>query len=122
MSGGSTMRQKTINFLFDKVMWYVLYFLPIILLIITSVNGTPTSISNMLTTIGIDISTSNIIYTTFVDMFGQGGLFELFINNDIFIYITYFIGLYLLHFVIDISLFIIKLTRKWLDNVIGGVE
>lgn len=116
------MRQKTINFLFDKVMWYVLYFLPILLILITSINGTPTSISTMISTLGIDISTSNIIYTTFVDIFGQGGLFELFTNNDIFIYITYFVGVYLLHFVIDISLFIVKLTRKWLDSVIGGVE
>lgn len=103
-------------------MWYVLYFLPILLILIISINGTPTSISTMISTLGIDICTSNIIYTTFVDIFGQGGLFELFTNNDIFIYITYFVGVYLLHFVIDISLFIVKLTRKWLDSVIGGVE
>lgn len=111
-----------INFLFDKVMWYILYFLPIILLLITSINGTPITVSSMLSTIGFNVSTNNIIYTTFVDIFGVGGLFELFTNNDVFIYITYFVGMYLIHFVIDVSLFIVKLTRKWLDGIVGGVE
>lgn len=103
-------------------MWYVLYFLPILLLLITSINGNPITISNMLNTIGVNISTNNIIFTTFVDIFGTGGLFELFTNNDVFVYITYFVSMYLIHFVVDISLFIVKLTRKWLDSVVGGVE
>lgn len=116
------MRQKTINFVFDKIMWYVLYFLPILLMLITSINGTPISISNMLSSVGINISTNNIIYTTFVDTFGAGGVFELFVSNDVFVYITYFVSMYLIHFVVDVALFIVKLTRKWIDGVIGGVE
>lgn len=116
------MRQKTINFVFDKIMWYVLYFLPIIIMIVVSINGTPTTIIDTLSILGISPSTNNVIYTTFVSIFGGEGILELFVDTGVFMYLTYFISCYICHFVLDLALFVLKLSRKFIDNVVGGIE
>lgn len=116
------MRQKTISFIFDKIMWYILYFLPIIIMIVTSINGTPTDIVGTLELLGISPSTNNVIYTTLTTIFGGDGIIELFIDSGLFMYLTYFVSCYICHFVIDLSLFVLKLSRKFIDNVVGGIE
>lgn len=116
------MRQKTVSFVFDKIMWYLLYFLPILVMLISSINGTPMDVAGTMLQLGITPSNTNIIYTSLVSIFGTGGVLELFSNTGIFLYLTYFISCYLCHFILDLTIFMIKLCRKWIDSIVGGIE
>ena len=60
------MKKRTITFLTDKIFWYLLYALPILLMLLVSFRlGSVDTVSSLLTSAGFDLANDNLIYTTF---------------------------------------------------------
>lgn len=115
------MRKRTISHLFDKAFWYLLYLLPLILIAFTFYRtGNLVNLSTCLEQMGLNIITTNPIYTTLIDVFGVSGVLPLFSQPVIFEILTYFISVFLLHMAVDFLLFIPRIAMYWLDKFYGG--
>ena len=119
---GVLMRKRTIKRLADTIFWYGLYFLPILVLILTSIHNPITSVSNVINTLGLNILQDNIIFTTLSSIFGVGGVLPFFQSSDILIFFTYYICVYILHLLVDFVIFIPRLAHKWLNYFTQGEE
>lgn len=113
------MRKKTIKSLFDNVFWYMVYMLPLFLMIIYWAKTGAISLSGAMTSAGLNVLTNNPIYTALNDIFGTGGTLPLFSSPDIIAFATYFISAFILHLFVDFILFIPRLCYKWM-NCFGG--
>lgn len=71
-------------------------------------------------TMGFEFATDNLIVNTLGDIFGTGGIMPLFDNDTPFIIFAWFIGVYLLHLLVDFILFIPRIAHKWLKDCTGG--
>ena len=117
------MRKKTINHLFDSFMWYVVYLTPLLIWLGISIRiGKFSTLSSAFDLIGMNIFTDNVILSSLSNIFGIGGVFPLFASNDVLIYFTYFVSVYLIHLVVDFLLFIPRLCHKWLNSFCRGEE
>lgn len=106
------MRKRNINCIFDNLMWYLIYLLPLIIFIILLYNGNnDISISLVLSNYNLDI-VQNAIINSFSSVLGSEGVFALFTNNDILSYFAYFISVYICHIFVDIVLFIPRYAHK----------
>lgn len=114
------MRKRTIKKLADTIFWYGLYFLPIIILILMSIHNPITSISSVIDTLGLNILSDSIIYTTLADIVGTGGILPLFASTDLLVFFTYYISVFILHLLVDIVIFIPKIAHKWLNTFTQG--
>ena len=114
------MRKRTIKRLADTIFWYALYFLPILILILMSIHNPISSVSSVIDTLGLNILTDNIIFTTLSDIFGVNGILPFFQNNDLLIFFTYYISVFTIHLLVDIILFIPKVAHKWLNSCTNG--
>ncbi|MBQ4541306.1 MAG: hypothetical protein IJA23_00480, partial [Clostridia bacterium] len=77
-------------------------------------------LSDCFSAIGLGVLTDNIVLTTLTSLFGFGGVLPLFLTNDILIYFTYFISVYIIHLCVDFVLFIPRLSHKWLKEFTSG--
>ncbi|MBE5757327.1 MAG: hypothetical protein E7345_00135 [Clostridiales bacterium] len=116
------MRKRTIKRLADTIFWYALYFLPVLILILMSLHNPITSLSSVISTLGLDILNDSVIYTTLNSVVGAGGILPLFSSPDILIFFTYYICVYILHLLVDIVIFIPKIAHKWLNTFTQGDE
>ena len=82
------MRKRTIKCLADTIFWYALYFLPIIVLLITSIHNPITSVSNVINTLGLNVLQDNIVFTSLSSIFGIGGVLPFFQSTDILLFFT----------------------------------
>ena len=115
------MRKRTQNHLFDNIMWYLIYLLPLICLVLAFASGvTDLTISGLMSQLGLQVLTDNVIYTNLVGIFGTGGVFPLFDNLEILSYLTYFISVFIIHLFVDFLLFIPRLAHKWMRKISGG--
>lgn len=69
---------------------------------------------------GFEFATDNIIVNTLGDIFGKGGVMPMFDNDTPFIIFAWFIGVYLLHLLVDFILFIPRIAHKWMKDCTGG--
>lgn len=116
------MRKRTIKRLADTIFWYALYFLPVLILILMSIHNPITSLSSVISTLGLDVLNDSVIYTTLNSVVGVGGILPLFSSPDILIFFTYYICVYILHLLVDIVIFIPKIAHKWLNTFTQGDE
>lgn len=117
------MRKKTIKNLFENIFWYLIYLLPVIIFIVVSCRtGVLTSLSDTMQSIGLDILTDNIIFTSLASIFGQNGVVPLFANTALLEILTYFISVFLVHMAVDFLLFIPRIAINWFDTLYGGKE
>lgn len=116
------MRKRTIKCLADTIFWYALYFLPILILILMSIHNPITSISSVISTLGLNVLQDNIIFTTLSDIFGSGGVLPFFQSTDLIIFFTYYICVYLLHLLVDFVIFIPRIAHKWLNHFTQGED
>lgn len=119
------MREKNIKLMADTFMWYLLYLLPLFVMLLAIFRtGTIVSIDSVFTSLGLSIFNDNIILTTLTDIFGVGGVFPLFTDNGILIYGSYFVCVYLIHLAIDFLLFIPRLFENLADKFTknGGIK
>lgn len=63
---------------------------------------------------------NNFIYTTISNLFGINGVFNLALDKGIYLYFSWFIGVYLMHLFVDFILFIPRLCHKWLKEFTQG--
>jgi len=115
------MREKTQKNLFDNVMWYILYLLPILIWGIVSYrSGEFTTLSTAMTNVGLEILGTNQVYTSLASIFAIDGILPLFTNPDVILYMSYFISVFLIHLFVDFILFIPRIAHKWLNKLYGG--
>ena len=115
------MRKKTISYAVDKIFWYLLYFLPILVYFIYSFkSGSLVTLSSVFDSVGLGILSDNVILTSLSSIFGVGGVFPIFSSPDILIFFTWFIGVYLAHLFVDFLLFIPRLAHRWLSFFYKG--
>lgn len=69
---------------------------------------------------GFEFATDNIIVNSLADIFGTGGIMPMFDNDTPFIIFAWFIGVYLLHLLVDFLLFIPRIAHKWMKDCTGG--
>lgn len=113
------MRRKNISFLLDGVMWYLLYLLPLIMLVVlTVVLKQAVTFNSVFNLVGLDIATNSVVYTTLVSILSVGGVLPLFSSLDILVYCTYFIHVLILHLLVDFVLFIPRLSHKFMNKFV----
>lgn len=116
------MRKRNISYLLDNAMWYLLYLLPVIMLVaLTIVLKQSVTFAEVFSLVGLNITTDSIVYTTLVSILGAGGVLPFFASTDLIIYCTYFINVLILHLLVDFVLFIPRLAHKWMSKL-GGDE
>ena len=114
------MRKRTIKCLADTIFWYALYFLPIIVLLITCIHNPITSVSNVINTLGLNVLQDSIVFTSLSSIFGTGGVLPFFQSPDILLFFTYYICVYILHLLVDFVIFIPRIAHKWLNHFTQG--
>ena len=113
------MRKKTINCLFDNVLWYLVYLLPLISFGILLIGNSATTLSSAMSSVGLGILTDNIVFTSLNGIFGSGGVLPLFISTDILLYFSYFVCCWLCHIVVDVLLFLVRWAHSLMSSF-GG--
>lgn len=115
------MREKTQKNLFDNVMWYALYLLPLLVWVLVSFqSGQITTLSSAMSIMGLEIFADNQILTSLTQIFATTGILPLFVTSDIILYMSYFISVFLIHLFVDFILFIPRLAHKWLNKLYQG--
>lgn len=129
------MRKRTVTHISKNIFWYLLYLLPIfvwLMFIWAFAFVNVDSFLNMdwemfpslhgLLLSHFGVSTDSVIYQSLLSIFDTAGILPMFdflgssIADGILLYFTYFVGVYLIHLMIDFLLFIPKLAHKWLNG------
>lgn len=113
------MRKKTLNCLFDNVLWYLVYLLPLIAFGILLVNNSSITLSGAMSSVGLGILTNNVVFTSLNSIFGSGGVLPLFVSTDILLYFSYFICCWLCHIAVDVLLFLVRWAHSLMSSF-GG--
>ena len=113
------MTKKNTLKVIDTLFWLFIASFPLIVYGLHIINSSSiTSLADCLTNLGFGISTNNIIYTTLNTIFGVGGgMLELVADTGILLYATYFITIMILHFIIDMLLYLVRWGHHILDKV-----
>lgn len=129
------MRKRTINHILDKIFWYTLYLLPIIVFIIcllSSKSVTGSSEFEYVQALDLEVAMAqtwevlvpivedSAVSTTIESMASYFNL-ESWLGVDSFFnnFFTYYIYIIIFHLVVDILLFIPKLSHKWIGGFIN---
>lgn len=117
------MRKRNFSFVLDKLFWSFVMVLPLLIWLLVIVRtGQLSSLVDVMTNTHLLPLMDNSIFTTLTDVFGSTGVVPLIQNPDILLYFSYFIGVTLIHLLVDFVLFIPRVAMNWLDNLykIGG--
>lgn len=114
------MRKKTIKFLFENILWYFIYLLPLFFACIHWSKFGCLNFAEILSAGGFDVLSANIVYSCLSDLFGSTGIFPMFTFNGILMYMSYFISVSIIHLAVDTLLFIVRIAQSWLDGFVGG--
>ena len=116
------MRKRNLNCLFDNIMWYLIYLLPLFAFLFMLIRtGTIMPLADCMSTFGLGVLTDNFVLDALNKLFGVGGVVPLFANTDILLYLSYFICVYLAHLAVDVLLFIPRYAHK-LMSAFGGKD
>lgn len=128
------MRKKTVTHVADTIFWYLLYFLPIIISIVSvfaysgdwfgvwyvddgDFSNAPFLITLLSFLNYLGFGETSLIYNTLLDIFGTQGLLGVVLPySPILFYFQYFITVYLMHLCVDFILFIPRIAHKWLNK------
>lgn len=114
------MRKRTIRHLFDNIFWYLIYSLPLILMLLHWFKLGTTDISSIFALAGLELFADNIVFNSLSALFGINGLLPLFASNGLLMLLSYFIICWLVHLAVDVLLFIVRLAHNWMDGIVGG--
>lgn len=109
------MRKRTLNCLFDNVMWYLIYLLPLIAFGILLINNPSITLSGAMSSVGLGVLTDNVVFTALSGIFGTGGVLPLFVSADILLYFSYFICVWLCHLAVDVLLFLVRYAHHLME-------
>lgn len=117
------MRKKNVNHILDVVFWDVVYLLPLLaylfyLLPFNDGSVSITSFSDFINTIGFGTSQvgTNPIYTALSSLFASVEFLNCFNTNGILLFASYYANVTLIHFVIDVLIFIPHICMNWMDK------
>ena len=116
------MRKKTIKCLFDNVMWYLIYLLPLIFAMFYWSNSGVLDIASVFTLGGFGLVADNFVFTTLNSIFGVNGVVPLLADTGLLMYFSYFIICYICHLAVDVLLFIVRWSHGMIDSFLGGKD
>lgn len=70
--------------------------------------------------VGFGFVSDNVVVDGLMDIFGENGVMPFFTTKTPFIILVWFVGVYLLHLLVDFLLFIPRLAHKWLKKCTEG--
>lgn len=105
---------NTISFTLDKIFWYILYVLPVILYLIS---GNGVLFDTFLSQIGFTLSEYNPVLSVLSQLFGNSGLLPLFTSDGLLVICSWFVSVFLVHLCVDFLLFIPRLAHRWSGKV-----
>lgn len=114
------MRKRTIKCLFDNILWYLIYLLPLIFAIIHWNKIEAIDLTGVFVLGGFELFADNIVFTSLDSIFGSSGIIPLFAGNGLLMYFSYLIICWVIHLAVDCLLFIPKLAHNWMDGIVGG--
>lgn len=115
------MRERTIKSINDKLIWFVIYMIPILLYVVVSHHNALLSYTEFLNTTGLNILSTGVIYDTFNSLFGASGILPMFSESSFILhYMTYMVSITLIHITFDVIVFIPRLFHTFMDKLDGG--
>lgn len=114
------MRKRTIKCLFDNIFWSVIYMLPLIFAIIHWFKIGVIDLSSVFALGGFELFADNIVFSSLNSIFGASGIVPLFADSGILMYLSYFVICMIVHLVVDVLLFIVRLAHNWMEGIVGG--
>ena len=115
---GVPMRKKTIKCLSDEMFWFLIYALPLLVLAFMSFKfGAMTSISDVMSNIGLDVISNNFVFTSLSEIFGSSGIVPMF-SADIIHFMSYLVCVWILHIAVDVLLWL----PRWFHSIMKGEE
>lgn len=125
------MRKRSVNLIYDKLVWGVLFLLPILLYsfyLLRELNTESTllSIEDFLTQAGLfftdrtlsEVVSSSPVASMFFNIFENGFNGIMYVTGSKFLswYLMYMIFIELLHLCVDVILLLPRITRKFFDK------
>lgn len=115
------MRERTIKSINDKLIWLVVYILPAVLYVIASNHNSLLPFNEFLLTSGFGVLTNGVIYDMFASLFGSTGIVPIFSDNSFILsYITYMVGVTIIHVTFDIVVFLPRLFHQFFEKLNKG--
>lgn len=110
------MRTKTVEMVIDRAFWALVLIMPVLAYLIINHHGS----TDFITVLSqFNVTDTNLIYTTLVDIFGSSGYLSFFDTstvNPILLYMSFFFAVEVVHVIVDVLLFIPKITVEILDK------
>lgn len=120
------MRKKTIAFGLDKLMWYIIYLFPILLVLLACIH---TPLPEIVDTVNNSSFVTNFantdVFTALDGVFGANGVVPLLNGTTgrlILAYATYFVVVLIVHLAVDFLAFIPRFAHKCFDKLLGGAR
>lgn len=115
-------KRDLVGHICDNTMWYLIYLLPLILMIVLWCRGSYVPLADMFSMCGLSIVSDNVVLTTLTGVLGVGGVFPIFADTGFLVYASYFILVFLVHITVDIILYIFRLIHHWINHGFGGAS
>lgn len=118
------MKTKTKNFkcFFDNFFWFIVKILPILVLLLLSINDNTVTITSIMTNY-FGIYDNNIILVVFTELFGSSSSFlATYTNNGLLMYMVYYVMVTLLHIVVDFVKLLPDLLHNFIERLEGGCD
>lgn len=111
------MRNRNCTHFFNTLFWFLLYSLPVLLFLgfVVFSRQPLLSLTSFFEVTQL-ASSSSLVYTTLVDLFGSAGVLPLFDNPVVFQLFSWFASVTIIRLAVTFILFIPRLASKWLDK------
>ena len=110
-----------------KVLWYFIIAFPLLAFLVSNIVADSQGV--IVVNFGVfmlenfDLTTSNVLIDMFNGIFGSSGFLPIFMdNNGLFLYFVYFIGVELIHIILDVLLFLPNILHNIFDKIGGTHE
>lgn len=127
------MRKKTVKCIADEIFWLVLSFLPVIGYLIyllaygqnagavteSGLGATVLSFGSFMSYSGFHMVGSNLFYPVFTNILGPTGVMPL-LNDVLVRFFSYFCCIQVMHLLVDVLLFVVRLAHKWMNKATQG--
>lgn len=114
------MRKRNLMCLFDTIFWYIIYALPFLSWLLMLWGGgvnAPPAFSSWID--DMDVTFSSFIFINLKSVFGSSGILPLFDDSILYCF-NWFISCVIIHIMVDVLLFIPRLSHNWLEKFTSG--
>lgn len=116
------MRKRNIAYLFDNLMWFIIYLLPIFAYLFALKVDSSLDFASFLTSNFMSFNLGNSLFANFSDIFHLSYFFDMldYGSTGFECYIFYFIVANFMHLVVDILLFLPRVCHNLISRFGGG--